>query len=77
MNIKNYSIREVKEFSTRTKNALIQVGILYVRDLSRLHHKDLNMIYSIGEKGKRSIIEFCNKNSLMFSEQTFFTKRSF
>jgi hypothetical protein len=65
-------IKDVDNFSSLTKNALISIGINYTWQLSLLSKKDLNMICKIGQKGRLSIVNYCNVNLIPFSERSGF-----
>ena len=64
----NYPIKDVKEFQLRTRNSLLTIGITNTCHLTKLSIKDLKFIYGIGEKGRKSILEFCVRHNIPLEE---------
>lgn len=70
--MEDYLILEIEEFQTRTKNSLILMGITHISNLTCLSSRDLQFIYGIGKKGRKTILEFCLKNSIQLSEKDYY-----
>ncbi len=68
--MKDYLIMDVKEFQLRTRNSLLSIGITKTSHLTKLSVKDLKFIYGIGEKGRKSILEFCSQNNIPLTEES-------
>lgn len=73
--MKNCPIQDVKEFSLRTKSTLMMMGIMSTSNLSKLSAKDLGFIYGIGRKAQKSILEFCLKNNIRLSKESYYKCR--
>lgn len=65
-------IKDLTCFTTLTKNALSNIGINTVFELSLLSYQDLNRIHLIGKFGRRAILEFCKKQGIILNTESFF-----
>lgn len=68
----NYPIKDVKELQLRTRNSLLTIGITNTSHLAKLSMKDLKFIYGIGEKGRKSILEFCIQHNIPLGEESYY-----
>jgi hypothetical protein len=66
----DYLIKDVKEFRLRTKNALMTIGVTSTSHLAKLSARDLKCIYGIGNKGFKSILDFCFQNNIMLGQKS-------
>ncbi|HWW41542.1 hypothetical protein [Pedobacter sp.] len=74
VNLQKELIKDVDEFSVLTRNALINAGIVKVPDLSFLHPKDLNVIKGIGAQGRKTVLDFCARKSIVFNTVSYLIK---
>ena len=57
--LKDYLIKDVKEFPLRLRNSLLSIGITTASQLSELSEEDLKFIYGIGKNLKLIPDLFC------------------